>query len=119
MLTVIALVPGPLVARRPDCVQKATGLYLRDVQDHLLGYLRTLEIVRDSMNATETVYFTQANVQVAQLSTKTNRIMALLTLAITILLPLNMIASLMAMNVQVVQRRRHGGPIAVVRGAHR
>ncbi len=68
-----------------------TRLYIRDVYDHALSVVETLEALRDLLSSVRDVYL-------SSLSNRMNEIMKVLTIIATIFIPLSFIAGLYGMN---------------------
>jgi magnesium transporter len=72
-------------------IQEATGIYLRDVYDHTIQVIDTLETFRDMVSGMIDIYL-------SGLSYKMNEIMKVLTLIATIFIPLTFVVGLYGMN---------------------
>jgi magnesium transporter len=72
-------------------IQEATGIYLRDVYDHTIQVIDSLETFRDMVSGMIDIYL-------SGLSYKMNEIMKVLTLIATIFIPLTFIVGLYGMN---------------------
>jgi magnesium transporter len=67
-------------------------LYFRDVLDHLVRTVETIEIYRDQISGARDIYL-------SSISQKLNEVMKVLTIFATIMLPLSLIAGIYGMNV--------------------
>ena len=74
-----------------DLVQSATRPYLRDVYDHTIQVLETMEILREVVSSLLDIYL-------SSVSMRTNDVMKILTVIATIFIPLTFITSLYGMN---------------------
>ncbi|MBI3547231.1 MAG: magnesium/cobalt transporter CorA [Gammaproteobacteria bacterium] len=72
-------------------IQKETGLYLRDVYDHTIQVIDTLETYRDMLSGMLDIYL-------SSLSNRLNQVMKVLTVVSTIFMPLTFIAGVYGMN---------------------
>ncbi len=72
-------------------IQDTTKIYLRDVYDHTIQVIDTLEIFRDMLSGMIDIYL-------SSLSNRMNEIMKVLTLIATIFIPLTFIAGVYGMN---------------------
>lgn len=72
-------------------IQKDTGLYLRDVYDHTIQVIDTLETYRDMLSGMLDIYL-------SSLSHRLNEVMKVLTVVSTIFMPLTFIAGVYGMN---------------------
>ncbi|MBR9676707.1 magnesium/cobalt transporter CorA [Candidatus Woesearchaeota archaeon] len=72
-------------------LKKSTGLYLRDVHDHTVQVIDTIETFRDMIGGMQDIYL-------SSLSHKMNEVMKVLTAISTIFIPLTLIASIYGMN---------------------
>ena len=72
-------------------VQESTVMYLRDVYDHTVRVIETIEIFRDMVTGMFEVYR-------SSVSNKTNEVMKVLTIIATIFIPLTFIAGIYGMN---------------------
>jgi len=72
-------------------IQKETGLYLRDVYDHTIQVIDTLESFRDMLSGMLDIYLTSV-------SNRMNQVMKVLTVIATIFMPLTFIAGVYGMN---------------------
>lgn len=72
-------------------IQKATGIYLRDVYDHTIQVMDTIESLRDMVSGMLDVYL-------SSMSNKMNEVMKVLTIFAAIFIPLTFIAGIYGMN---------------------
>jgi len=72
-------------------VQKTTGVYLRDVYDHTVQVIDTVESARDMLSGMLDIYL-------SSISNKMNEVMKVLTIFAAIFIPLTFIAGVYGMN---------------------
>ena len=72
-------------------IEEATGIYLRDVYDHSIQVIDTIETFRDMISGMLDIYL-------SSISNKMNEVMKLLTIIATIFIPLTFIAGIYGMN---------------------
>lgn len=72
-------------------VQKSTGIYLRDIYDHTIQIIDTIETFRDMLSGMHDTYL-------SGISNKMNEIMKVLTIFASIFIPLTFIAGVYGMN---------------------
>ncbi|MHB8535205.1 MAG: magnesium/cobalt transporter CorA [Sulfuricaulis sp.] len=72
-------------------IQKATGLYLRDLYDHTIHVIDTIETYRDMLSGMLDIYL-------SSLSIRLNEVMKVLTIIATIFMPLSFIVGVYGMN---------------------
>lgn len=82
---------GGLERSQSSLIKKETYLYLRDVYDHTVHVIDTIETFRDMIAGLLDIYL-------MSLSNRMNEIMKVLTIIATIFMPLSFIASLYGMN---------------------
>jgi len=75
-------------------VRKETALYLRDLYDHTIQVVDTVEMFRESISGMLDVYLSSA-------SNRMNEVMKVLTIIATIFIPLTFIAGVYGMNLQI------------------
>ena len=80
-------------------IRETTDIYLRDVYDHAIQVIDTLETFRDMVSGMIDIYL-------SGLSYKMNEIMKVLTLIATIFIPLTFIVGLYGMNFEVMPELR-------------
>jgi magnesium transporter len=78
-----------------DLVTKSTHLYLRDVYDHTINVLDTIENYRDILSGMIDIYL-------SSISNKLNETMKYLALISTIFIPMTFIASIYGMNFDII-----------------
>ena len=86
---------------RSDCsfLQHPTKLFFRDVYDHVVQIVDTIEILRDMVSASLDIYL-------SSVSYRLNTIMRVLTVITTIFMPLSFIASIYGMNFEYMPELR-------------
>ena len=72
-------------------IEESVGLYLRDVYDHTIQIIDTIESFRDIISGMLDIYL-------SILSNKMNEVMKVLTIIATIFIPLTFIAGIYGMN---------------------
>jgi magnesium transporter len=72
-------------------IRESTGIYLRDVYDHTIHVIDTIETFRDLLSGLLDLY-------ISSVSNKMNEIMKVLTIIATIFIPLTFIAGVYGMN---------------------
>ncbi|KAL9107548.1 MAG: hypothetical protein Q9227_007548 [Pyrenula ochraceoflavens] len=77
------------------------GLYLGDIQDHVVTMMSNLGHVEKMLSRSHGNYLAQLNVDGVMRGHEANRVLAKITLIGTILVPLNLITGLFGMNVNV------------------
>ena len=82
---------GSLLRGESDAIHKSTLVYLRDVYDHLIHVIDSVEIYRDMLAGMMDLYL-------SSLSNRMNEIMKVLTVIATIFMPLTFIAGVYGMN---------------------
>ncbi len=80
-----------LLREEPPLVSDATHLYLRDVYDHTIQVIDTIESFRDVLSGLLDIYLTS-------ISNRMNEVMKVLTIIATIFIPLTFIAGVYGMN---------------------
>src|SRR6185369_16099561 len=84
-------VVGRLQRRDSELIQESTVLYLRDLYDHTVQVLETLETLRDMVSGMLDIYL-------SSVSNRLNEVMKVLTVIATIFKPLSFIVGLYGMN---------------------
>lgn len=84
------------------------GLYLGDIQDHVVTMMSNLGHVEKMLSRSHGNYLAQLNVDNLVRGNHTNNVLSKITLVATILLPLNLICGLFGMNVPVPGRESGG-----------
>jgi magnesium transporter len=74
-----------------DLLTQDTRLYMRDVYDHLIQVMETIESFRELLGE-------MASVHLSAMSNRTNEVMKVLTIIATIFIPLTFIAGIYGMN---------------------
>lgn len=74
-----------------SAIREQTGRFLRDIYDHVLRVLETVEINREMLSGMLDIYL-------SSLSNRTNEVMKVLTIIATIFIPLTLIAGIYGMN---------------------
>ena len=88
--------------------EESTTPYLRDVYDHTIQVIDTLETFRDMLSGLSDLYL-------SSISNKMNEVMKVLTMIATIFIPLGFIAGLYGMNFECMPELGwHGGYFAVL-----
>ena len=82
---------GSLLRGESAVIQKATLIYLRDVYDHLIHVIDTIEIYREMLAGMIDIYL-------SSISNRMNEIMKVLTIIATIFIPLTFLAGVYGMN---------------------
>ena len=72
-------------------IDESTGIYLRDVHDHTIQVVDTIETFRDMVSGMLDIYL-------SSISNKMNEVMKVLTIIATIFIPLTFVAGLYGMN---------------------
>ena len=72
-------------------IRESTGIYLRDVHDHTIQVIDTIETYRDMISGMLDIYL-------SSISNKMNEVMKVLTIIATIFIPLTYIAGIYGMN---------------------
>lgn len=72
-------------------IEDATHIYLRDLYDHVIQVIETVEIYRDMLSGMQDIYL-------SSISNRMNEVMKLLTIISTIFIPLTFIAGVYGMN---------------------
>ena len=80
-------------------IQKATGIYISDVYDHIIQVIDTIETFRDMVSGMLDVYL-------SSVSNKMNQVMKVLTIIATIFIPLTFIAGIYGMNFEYMPELR-------------
>jgi magnesium transporter len=72
-------------------IKQATGIFLRDVYDHTIQVIDTVETYRDMLSGMLDIYL-------SSVSNRMNQVMKVLTIIATIFIPLTFIAGVYGMN---------------------
>jgi magnesium transporter len=76
-------------------IDESTGIYLRDVYDHTIQVVDTIETFRDMVSGMLDIYL-------SSISNKMNEVMKVLTIIATIFIPLTFVAGLYGMNFKYI-----------------
>lgn len=76
-------------------IKKGTRIFLRDVYDHTISVIETVETFRDMVSGLQDLYL-------SSISNKMNEVMKVLTIIATIFIPLTFIAGIYGMNFEVM-----------------
>ena len=82
---------GGLERGESALIQESTGIYLRDVYDHTIQVIDTVETFRDVVSGMLDIYL-------SSVSNRMNEVMKVLTIITTIFMPLTLIAGVYGMN---------------------
>lgn len=82
---------GTMSRCESDIIKESTGVYLRDVYDHCIQVIDTIETYQDIMSNMLDTYL-------SSISNKTNDVMKVLTIFSTIFIPLTFLAGIYGMN---------------------
>jgi magnesium transporter len=87
-------------------IRQGTGIYLRDVYDHTIQLIDTVEAQRDMLSGMLDIYLTSV-------SNRMNEVMKVLTIIATIFIPLTFIAGVYGMNFEFMPelKWRYGYPV--------
>ena len=80
------------------------GLYLGDIQDHVITMMSNLQHVEKMLSRSHSNYLAQLSVQNIEQGNKANDVLSKVTLLASVLVPLNLICGLFGMNVPVPGR---------------
>jgi len=72
-------------------IQDATGLYLKDIYDHAIQVIDTVETYREMLSGMIDIYL-------SSLSNRMNQVMKVLTIIATIFMPMTFLAGVYGMN---------------------
>jgi magnesium transporter len=82
---------GALERGESPLIQETTGVYLRDVHDHTIQVIDTIETFRDIVSGMLDIYL-------SSVSNRMNEVMKVLTIIATVFIPLTFIAGVYGMN---------------------
>lgn len=82
---------GGLQRTESGLIRKTTGVFLRDVYDHTIQVIDTIETLRDMISGKLDIYL-------SSISNKMNEVMKVLTIIATIFIPITFIAGIYGMN---------------------
>jgi len=89
-------------------INETTGIYLRDVYDHTIQVIDTIETFRDMVSGMLDIYL-------SSLSNKMNEVMKVLTIIATIFIPLTFVAGIYGMNFEFMPELKwHWGYFAAL-----
>ncbi|MBA4848802.1 magnesium/cobalt transporter CorA [Emticicia sp. BO119] len=91
---------GTLIREDSPLIQASTNVYLRDVYDHVLQILDTIETYREMIENIQNIYLTS-------LSNKMNSVMKTLTVFTAIFMPLTFIVGIYGMNFDNMPELHH------------
>ena len=77
------------------------GLYLSDIQDHLITMTQNLNHYEKILSRTHSNYLAQISIEMTDANNQINEVLSKLTALGTILIPMNLITGLWGMNVHV------------------
>lgn len=77
------------------------GLYLSDVQDHIVTMMSNLGHFEKMLSRSHTNHLTQITLQHTEQGSRANELLGKITVLATVLVPMNLIAGLFGMNVRV------------------
>jgi magnesium transporter len=80
------------------------GLYLGDIQDHVVTMMNNLGHFEKMMSRAHSNYLAQLSIDSISQGTNTNRVLSKITLLASIIVPLNVVTGLFGMNVMVPWR---------------
>ena len=76
-------------------IKESTQAYLRDLYDHTIQVIDTIESFRDMLSGVQDLYL-------SSLGNKTNQVMKVLTIIATIFIPITFVAGIYGMNFEVI-----------------
>jgi magnesium transporter len=82
---------GTMERSQTELIKPSTDLYLRDVHDHVVRVIETIENYRDLINGIMDLYL-------SSLSNKLNEVMKVLTIISTLFIPVTFIVGVYGMN---------------------
>ena len=88
-------------------IEESIGIYLRDVYDHTIQVIDTIESFRDMISGMLDIYL-------SSISNKMNEVMKVLTIIATIFIPLTFIAGIYGMNFYIPELELRWGYFAVL-----
>ncbi|HZD59469.1 MAG TPA: magnesium/cobalt transporter CorA [Anaerolineae bacterium] len=97
---------GTLERRESPLVKESTGLYLRDVYDHTIQVIDTIETFRDMLSGMLDIYL-------SSISNRLNEVVKVLTIISTIFIPVTFITGAYGMNFRYMPelQYRYGYPL--------
>jgi magnesium transporter len=92
-----------------DLIRETTGIFLRDVHDHVIQVIDTVETYRETLASYVDIYL-------SSVSNRMNQVMKVLTIIATIFMPLTFIAGIYGMNFHFMPELgwRWGYPLALL-----
>lgn len=84
-----------LLKSNPERIKKETEIFLRDVYDHTIQVIETVETYRDMVAGLQDLYL-------SSVSNKMNEVMKVLTIIATLFIPLTFIAGIYGMNFEIM-----------------
>jgi len=87
-----------LARREFPFIHELSGIYFRDVYDHIIRVYTELEIQRDLINNAFEAYMSVLTIQMTRASNRMNEVMKKLTIIATIFMPLTFLAGVYGMN---------------------
>jgi len=90
-------------------IHESTAMYLRDVYDHTIQVIDTIETSRDVLSG-------MLNIYLSSISNRMNQVMKVLTIIATIFIPLTFIAGIYGMNFEYMPEVRWfwGYPLVLI-----
>ena len=82
---------GIMEREQSQLIQESTLIYLRDIHDHIIQVIDTIETYREMLSGMVDIYL-------SSISNKMNQVMKVLTIIATIFIPLTFIAGIYGMN---------------------
>ncbi len=83
-----------------DLISEATGIYFRDVYDHTIQVIDTIEALRDMISGILDIYLTSV-------SNRMNEVMKVLTIIATIFIPITFVAGIYGMNFEFMPELKY------------
>ena len=98
-----------LVRSESKLIKESTGIYLRDVYDHTIQVIDTVETFRDMVSGMLDIYL-------SSISNRMNAVMKVLTIIATIFIPLTFVAGIYGMNFKYMPELdcKWGYPIVLI-----
>jgi magnesium transporter len=82
---------GALQRSESRLINKNTAIYYRDLYDHIINVIDTIESFRDILSGLHDIHLSSINI-------KTNEVMKMLTMISTVFMPLTFIVGIYGMN---------------------
>jgi magnesium transporter len=86
---------GALERSVSPLINKSTGIYFKDIYDHIIAIIDTVETFRDMLSGMLDIYL-------STISNRLNEVMKVLTIIATIFMPLTFIAGVYGMNFKYI-----------------